>query len=68
VLAVCTIRNYDPNEFTDPVYKVDALMSTWGGRFEVFGREEDWPPYEGDKILHNRTLIKKAGESQKDIQ
>jgi hypothetical protein len=41
VLAVCTIQNYDPNKFTNLIYKVDALMSTWGGHFEIFGREED---------------------------
>jgi hypothetical protein len=35
VLVVCAARNYDPNEFTDPICKVDAMMSTLGGRFEV---------------------------------
>jgi uncharacterized protein (DUF1330 family) len=67
VLAVCAVRNYDPNEFTNHLYRVDTLMSTWGGRFEVFGREEDWTPYEGDKIISNRTLIKKRQEKVQKI-
>jgi hypothetical protein len=65
VLAVCAVRNYDLNEFTNPLYKVDVLMSTWGGHFEVFGREEDWAPYEGNKIIPNRTLIKKGKRKSK---
>jgi hydrogenase maturation factor len=40
-------------------------MSTWGGRFEVFGREEDWAFYEGDKIIPNHTLIKKSRRKSK---
>ena len=51
VLAACANRNLDSNAFTrQDYYGVITLMCTWKGRFEVFGREEDWASYHGPKI------------------
>jgi hypothetical protein len=40
-------------------------MRTWEGTFEIFGREEDWPEYNGDKIIPDRTLVKKGKKKVK---
>ena len=66
ILAVCANRNFDSNAFTrQDYYGVITLMCTWEGRFEVFGREEDWPPYHGPKIIPDRNLIKKGRRKNK---
>ena len=60
VLAVCAARNYDSYDFTHPYYLVNTLVATWEGQFKVFGREEDWPQYDGETIIPDRNLIKKG--------
>jgi hypothetical protein len=64
VIAACAARNFDPNQFTHQYYRVNALVCTWKCTFEIFGREEDLPEYNGDRIISNRTLVKKVKESQ----
>jgi hypothetical protein len=41
-----------------------GIMTT-NGSSRFFSREEDWAPYEGDKIILNRTLIKKSRRKSK---
>jgi hypothetical protein len=41
VIGACATRNFDPNQFTHQYYRVNALVRTWEGTFEIFGREED---------------------------
>jgi hypothetical protein len=67
ILAACAARNYDPNEFTDRYYTVSALQYTWEGRFEVFGRTDDWSSYEGDKILPDRKVAKRERRKSKRL-
>ena len=69
VLAVCAVRNFDPIAFTHQhYYGTITLMCTWEGRFEVFGREEDWASYHGPKIIPDRNLIKKGRRKNKRYQ
>jgi hypothetical protein len=68
VLAVCAMRNFDPAEFTHPLYRVDKLCDTWSGIFKVFGDEEDWPEYNGPKIIPDRGLTKKGRRKGKRYQ
>jgi hypothetical protein len=68
VLAVCALRNFEPNDFTDPLYRVSKLCDTWSGRFQVFGDEEYWEEYDGDKIIPDRGLIKKGRRKGKRYQ
>jgi hypothetical protein len=67
VIAACAARNFDPNQFTHQLYRVNALVRTWKCTFEIFGREEDWPEYNGDRIIHDRTLIKKGRRMSKPL-
>jgi hypothetical protein len=65
VIAAYAARNFDPNQFTHQYYRVNALVRTWEGTFEIFGREEDWPEYNGDRIISDRTLVKKGRRKSK---
>jgi hypothetical protein len=67
VIAACTARNFDPNQFTHQYYHVTALMRTWEGTFEIFGREEDWPEFNEDRIIPDRTLVKKGRRKSKRL-
>jgi hypothetical protein len=46
---------------------VNALVRTWECTFEIFGREEDWPKYNGDRIISDRTLVKKGRRKSKPL-
>jgi len=67
VLAVCAARNYNANEYTHSYYSVNSLVHTWEGHFDVYGKEEDWPEYMGDKIIPDRTLVKKGRRRSKRL-
>jgi hypothetical protein len=41
VIAACAARNFDPNQYTHQYYHVNALLRTWEGTFEIFGREKN---------------------------
>jgi hypothetical protein len=61
VLVVRAVRNYDPNEFTNPLYKVDALMSTWGCHFEVLVEKRIRHPTKVIKSYQIAPSLKKTG-------
>jgi len=65
ILAVCAVRNYNPNIYTHQFYSVHALLRTWEGHFEIFGKEEDWPTYDGDRIIPDRKLVQKGRRKSK---
>ena len=54
------MRNYDPNIYTHRYYSTDALMNTWQGQFEIFGKEEDWPEYHGETIIPDKKLVQRG--------
>jgi hypothetical protein len=39
----------------------------WEGPFEVFGRVDDWPSYEGDKIISDQKLTKRERRKSKRL-
>jgi hypothetical protein len=67
VIAVCAARNFDPNQFTHQYYRVNALVHTWEGTFEIFDREKDLSEYNGDKIISDHKLVKKGRRKTKRL-
>ncbi|XP_078157435.1 uncharacterized protein LOC144553210 [Carex rostrata] len=68
VMAVCRLRNLNPNDFVNYYYNIQTLIDTWSGEFHVYDNQCDWPVHEGDPLVPEHRLVKLGRRRHNRIQ